>query len=263
LNYLTSGGLFLPGIIYRCETCTVLFKQAEFNVSAIYNRDYATRALATARSQSNDLNNFVSERIGTGANNRLLDIGAGTGSFVKKIKEKGWAAEGLEVNETFSDFAKQDGLIFFCQAIDDFKGWSNYTHFTMLDVIEHLPDPVAVLKLINQSTPPDATLWILTPNHQSVLVSLGLWLYNIGIKSIGEEIFGCTHMFFFTPSTLETTLRTGGWQMKKRFWRSYRSTDVGGGAAGILHYIAQLADIVGGFCGFGKYRLLVEAKKMQ
>ncbi len=261
LQYIQRKTSFLPGIIFRCRGCGAFFKKADFAIAEVYNKDYAQQAKNLPRVKNGGLDYFASEQLGTPANNRLLDIGAATGNFVELMTKRGWIAEGLEVIEVFCESARQRRLNFYCQSIDDFEAWDNYTHFTMLDVIEHLQQPVSVLERISRIAPPKAMLLVLTPNHHSILIKLSLWLYKIGIKSMAEEIFGCTHIVFFTPSSLKMALNNGGWEIKSSNWRSYRAADAGGGPAGLLHYLAHFVDLAGSLMGLGKYRLLVVAER--
>ncbi len=78
---------------------------------------------------------------------RLLDVGAHAGRFIAFAQARGWRAEGLELNpQTAAYAAARTGagvrqLNVHQVGIDT----ADYDAITLTDVLEHVPDPVAVL----------------------------------------------------------------------------------------------------------------------
>lgn len=71
---------------------------------------------------------------------RVLDIGAGTGAFVRNANDAGYAARGFDVMPTAVERLKRDGLYA--------SNLSQFGVVTMWDAIEHMEDPQLVLDQI-------------------------------------------------------------------------------------------------------------------
>jgi len=98
----------------------------------------------------------------------ILDIGAGTGYFLKMMKEKGWETTGVEVSEQAREFAAaQLGIVLLPEA----QGWllpeASYDVITLWHVLEHLPNPNAYLEAFKRQIKPGGALIIALPNPAS------------------------------------------------------------------------------------------------
>lgn len=80
----------------------------------------------------------------------LLDIGAHVGRFIHFASRAGWAAEGIELNpRTAAYAARRTGLpVHRVNAHSLATEGRRYSAVTMLDVLEHIPDPVRLLRQI-------------------------------------------------------------------------------------------------------------------
>lgn len=78
----------------------------------------------------------------------LLDIGAHVGRFIHFASRDGWAAEGIELNPRTAAFAaRKTGLpVHRVNAHSLATEGRRYSAVTMLDVLEHIPDPVRLLR---------------------------------------------------------------------------------------------------------------------
>ena len=78
----------------------------------------------------------------------ILDIGAGSGHFVKACKNLGLRAEGLELSRNGKDFCKQNfGFELLNQDFLNTKvPLKNYEIITFWGLIEHVPEPMQMLK---------------------------------------------------------------------------------------------------------------------
>lgn len=95
----------------------------------------------------------------------LLDIGAGTGDFLKEAKSKGWNIEGIEPNQNAREKALLKGvpLKSSMEALTEAK----YDVITLWHVLEHLPDlENQILKLVSFLNDGGALI-IAVPNFNS------------------------------------------------------------------------------------------------
>ena len=95
----------------------------------------------------------------------VLDIGAGTGDFLKSAANKGWSVQGVEVNSTAREIAKSKQIELF-ESIDDFQG-RKFDVVTLWHVLEHLPNLDQTIQKIGSLVKEDGTLLIAVPNFNS------------------------------------------------------------------------------------------------
>lgn len=95
---------------------------------------------------------------------RILDIGCGDGLFFDRLSEFGATIDGIEpAAELVSDNPKRRGQIFVCPFDDAFRPAAPYGLIVMLDVLEHLADPVAALSHALSMLEPSGTMVITVP----------------------------------------------------------------------------------------------------
>ncbi|MEZ4857354.1 MAG: class I SAM-dependent methyltransferase [Flavobacteriaceae bacterium] len=95
----------------------------------------------------------------------LLDIGAGTGEFLKYAKNKNWKVNGVEVNESARNLASEKGINL-KKSIDDFQG-NQFDVVTLWHVLEHLPNLEKTITQIESLVNEGGTLLIAVPNFHS------------------------------------------------------------------------------------------------
>lgn len=95
----------------------------------------------------------------------LLDIGAGTGSFLESAKHNGWESYGIEPNKNARDLAINKGLEL-KESIDLIKK-KKFQIITLWHVLEHLPNLDLQINKIASLLNNDGTLILAVPNFQS------------------------------------------------------------------------------------------------
>lgn len=120
---------------------------------------------------------------------RLLDVGAGGGEFVYLAGKAGFAAEGIEPNVGYSEFAQAEyGARIRTMPIDDLEQASAEV-VTLFHVFEHLADPLAVLRKVHGVLADGGLLCIEVPNVLQADASP----HNIWFKA---------HLFYYSRDTL-------------------------------------------------------------
>lgn len=99
---------------------------------------------------------------GTG---ELLDIGAGTGEFLKLAREQGWSIKGVEPNPKARALANEKDLHLH-QSLDEISG-QQFDVVTLWHVLEHLPDLENTIQKIKNLVKEEGTLIIAVPNFKS------------------------------------------------------------------------------------------------
>lgn len=95
----------------------------------------------------------------------LLDIGAGTGEFLKLAADNGWNIHGVEPNEKARKLANDKGIQL-KGTMESFEG-VQFDVVTLWHVLEHLPELEVVVKKIESFVKPGGLLIIAVPNFNS------------------------------------------------------------------------------------------------
>ena len=95
----------------------------------------------------------------------ILDIGAGTGDFLVKMKEKGWKVLGTEPNQNARDVSSKKGIQLI-ETSESLKSES-FDVITMWHVLEHVIDLEAQIKEIKRLLKKEGYLIIAVPNFKS------------------------------------------------------------------------------------------------
>ncbi|MFS4492736.1 class I SAM-dependent methyltransferase [Maribacter sp. 2308TA10-17] len=95
----------------------------------------------------------------------LLDVGAGTGDFLKTAKSNGWDIEGVEPNHNAREKALDKGISL-KDRIEALTG-KKYQLITLWHVLEHLPDLENQILKLAWHLEEEGTLIIAVPNFNS------------------------------------------------------------------------------------------------
>lgn len=96
---------------------------------------------------------------------RLLDIGAGTGSFLWAARANGWDVYGTEPNAQARSLAQRKGIILEPE-LQNLQPQS-YDVITLWHVLEHIPDTQKQLAQLKMLLQPGGTLIVAVPNFKS------------------------------------------------------------------------------------------------
>jgi len=99
---------------------------------------------------------------GTG---NVLDIGAGTGDFLKEAKQANWQVSGVEPNKGATILAQEKGISL-QESLDNFNG-KTFDVITMWHVLEHVPNLEETISTIEKLLKPGGSLIIAVPNYRS------------------------------------------------------------------------------------------------
>ena len=99
----------------------------------------------------------------------LLDIGCGSGEFLLRMQSLGWKVTGVEPDRAAANYARSRGLEVLHGDISDVSQDAAFDVITMNHVIEHVADPVVLLRqCAKRLRGPHSRLVITTPNIQSL-----------------------------------------------------------------------------------------------
>lgn len=121
----------------------------------------------------------------------VFDVGFGFAQALLYFRNKGMQVSGLEPSPEGVEFARSQGLTVFESGIEDFScvGSQRYDVVTLINVLEHLRDPLATLKNIKTNLlKPGGMLIIDVPNE-----------FN-DFQTIANEEYGLNEWWFCPPN---------------------------------------------------------------
>ena len=152
----------------------------------------------------------ILSRLGEGRGRKALDVGAADGFLAERLTAKGWTVTALERDPALA--ARAHGR---CKevVVADLESAPPLLHgpFDAIvygDVLEHLSDPGAVLRALDQTLAPGGTVIVSVPNVAHLWVRLSLLAGRFDYADRG--ILDRTHLRFFTRRTLRELLRAAG-----------------------------------------------------
>jgi len=178
------------------------------------HRDYVEDpVIRTMRSHLVDLEQTLG-RPGT-----LLDVGAGTGIFMHLARERGWQPSGVDICPlTAEKAAREFGVQIVVGAFEEhrFDG-AQFDAATMLDVLEHVADPLDTLRRVHALLRPGGAVYIAVPNQRcllTVLVDAYARAGGPGAQKLLLRLYVAPHLHYFTPSTIRRMVGAAGFRLR-------------------------------------------------
>ena len=138
---------------------------------------------------------------------RLLDVGAGPGLMVAAARDRGWDASGTDLNPWAARYAREELGVEVREGslADATVGPAGLDALTMMDLLEHIPDPDAMLAEAAAALRPGGILAVLTPDAGSpVSRALG--------RRWPEAIRAPEHLTLFSRAGLAALLARNGFE---------------------------------------------------
>ena len=149
---------------------------------------------------------FVTENQDMSASRDLLDIGSGYGLFLNCFRQTSWQAHGVEPSITPVTFSKNElglGNIQNCMFADAIFEPASFDVICFFHVIEHLKNPLIMLKRIKELLEPDGRLFLATPNLAQIPADIRHYFF----------LYHRLHLTLFTPASIHSTLQKCGFEI--------------------------------------------------
>ncbi len=136
---------------------------------------------------------------------RLLDVGTGDGCFMAAAQQGGYEVVGTEVSEAGASYARQRNFDVHLGQITDLTfPKESFDLSTIWHVLEHVPDPGAVLRRVHALLHPGGILAVAVPNEENFFIRQRFGQARTSPfdpLTFGGEI----HLTYFRPATLRAT----------------------------------------------------------
>jgi 2-polyprenyl-3-methyl-5-hydroxy-6-metoxy-1,4-benzoquinol methylase len=99
----------------------------------------------------------------------LLDVGCGNGYFMERMRSLGWSVTGVDPDPSAVSYTASRGLAVFQGGVADVPDEARFDVIVLSHVIEHVPDPIQLLRDCERRLRPGiGRLIITTPNAGSL-----------------------------------------------------------------------------------------------
>jgi len=162
---------------------------------------------------------------------RHLDVGCDTGEFLSAASRLcGTTPIGIDVAHRAIAVAKQRGLDAHCCSLEDAAPEiSNAKLITLIDLIEHVTDPAALLMQVRRRLADDGICYIETPNFKSSIYGVGRMLTRLtGGRPpwISERLFPAEHVQYLTVGGVRRMAAAAGFEVVDISTRSLPRSDI-------------------------------------
>lgn len=107
----------------------------------------------------------------------ILEIGCGSGEFLKKVFSGVEYSLGLDINESALEQARQKGLEVSAKSVHDLE--KSFDMILLFEVLEHMESPGELLKALERKLNPGGVLVIAVPNPDGYMKDMGLVLLDM------------------------------------------------------------------------------------
>jgi SAM-dependent methyltransferase len=209
-----DGGEYRLG---RCRACSFVFLNPRpdiASISLLYPSDYSPYKPPRRRRRGvlRKLRDAVvgrgertlSDRIPVTRGGKLLDYGCGAGAFVAQMRERGWDAMGMDFSPHAAAVARAEYGLKVIEGTLPHPAVApgSLDAITLRMVLEHVHDPLALLRAASDTLRPGGWMYVCVPN-------LDAW----GFRVFGGAWFPLRlpwHLAHFTQQTLQSAVERAG-----------------------------------------------------
>ncbi|MBU1077487.1 MAG: class I SAM-dependent methyltransferase [Spirochaetes bacterium] len=142
---------------------------------------------------------------------RVLDVGCGAGIYLEAVPET-WEKHGIDRAPWAAQYTEK--ILKIPVVYGEIENVNYEKHFfdviNMTYVIEHLRDPLSILKRLNKWMKPKGRLIISVPNFGSICSKIFREFYRLADP--------CQHIYLFNPRSIKRMLKEAGFKVKKVYY---------------------------------------------
>lgn len=213
-------------VIWQCGSCTLRFTQdvpdeahigpyykAEAYIShtdshkGLVNRVYQRVRRFTLRQKVRLIERSAGIRGGS-----VLDVGCGTGAFLRTMKEAGWKVQGLEPDPDARRLATDSGVpVQPAELLYELPA-ASFDVITLWHVLEHVHDLHRYMDQLKALLKEGGRLFIAVPNYTAL--DADIYRFHWAAYDVPR------HLYHFSPKSLETLLQRHGLRLldKRPMW---------------------------------------------
>jgi 2-polyprenyl-3-methyl-5-hydroxy-6-metoxy-1,4-benzoquinol methylase len=204
--------------VWRCRRCNLAFawprpSAVEHTYEGDYFREFDEAGLAMPAEA--DLGRYERRLAAVPlTSGRLLDIGVGAGGFLALARRRGWDVMGLDVSRWAAERVRRTHDIDVKVGTLDPETFpaSTFDIVHMSHVLEHVADPVGLLRTVRAILTPAGRVIIEVPNE---LENLYAWV-RLRTGTARPYAVASPHLWFFSPRTLDGVVTAAGLRIERQ-----------------------------------------------
>ena len=179
-------------MVVQCENCGLYFVSPKLKLTKgeweqLYNSDYfiantgwlEKKRKSDLKKRLDKLKSYITvEQV-----INFLDIGCGQGYSLIESLSRGWKTTGIDIHDNRIAAARVNGINFYWGNLSE-AGLKlrSYDIIYVDSVLEHIPDPMAYLKIIKELLKPGGVVYIGVPNEDSFLNDIRMVSFRLSGK---------------------------------------------------------------------------------
>jgi len=193
--------------IYGCGRCGVHFPNPMPTADEVYEyyanqQDYDEWEEAFYVADTPDRQHYWSrfaEKLTrlNGGSGRLLEIGPAAGHLLHAAREQGWSVVGIEAAPKFGKILRRRGIPTHQGLLETFSCKGQFDLIVMLDVLEHLNDPIGDLERCRR---------LLTSNGRVVIATCDIGSVAARYYGLKWRQLVISHTFYWTKASIQVAL---------------------------------------------------------
>jgi SAM-dependent methyltransferase len=222
----------------RCAACGLIFAHplpSPETIAAFYASEYYDPYLEAREANRLAYGAWLDAIEKRSARGRILDVGCGIGLFLSAARARGWDARGVEPAPWPARYAREEaGLPVETATLEQASlPGESVDVVTLWSTLEHLCDPVSLLREAARVLRPGGALWAAVPNTRS----LAAFLRGPREANLAKP----EHLLHFTEPTLRRLLtdRAGLADVERVYVRG----DVAGPLRGVVRHMARRTNL--------------------
>jgi len=134
---------------------------------------------------------------------KMLDVACGAGQLLVEARRRGWNARGIDINERAVEFAREQRKVDVVSGtVDSLPMDELYDVITLRHALEHIDNPVGMLRMLTARLKDDGVICIEVPNRDGLYARiLGPQWYGYGVSQ---------HLWHFTPTSIKKVAERAG-----------------------------------------------------
>jgi SAM-dependent methyltransferase len=171
-------------------------------------RESGDRTYVVSRLKADLLERFLPAR------GRVLDVGCGGGLLCLEASRRGFCVEGVEPSRRIAETARRvTGVPIHAGGIESFRPTAPFDGVVLWDVLEHVPDPMAMTRAAAAHLAPGGRLFLQVPNSSGISNRWKSLLCRLRLKRSDYAHFGFPwHVYSFNRRSLAALLEKSGLQ---------------------------------------------------
>ncbi len=186
-----------------CEKCFALYMNPCYSKDGFAILfDEAGQSYGASEGRAREQYQWIQKRIEIKEHSSLMDIGCGYGAFLSELPSH-IQRVGIDIDQASIDIAREmnKDITFICSDFEDIRYDEKIDIITMFHVLEHLPNPLEILKRLHKIANKNTKLIVEVP------------ILENGLTNDINGFFSVQHLTHFTRNSFKNILGLSGWKI--------------------------------------------------